>query len=109
MAKLTESTSYADAQRAWSAAGPGERFDGDRERLNITHECVDRWAAADPARVAVRLAYADGTRQEIAFGALAATSARFAHWLRAQGIATGERVAIMLEPSPPFYAALFGA
>src|SRR5207245_2617898 len=40
---------------------------------------------------------------------LAAWSSRFAHWLDGQGVARGERVAIMLEPSLPFYGALFGA
>jgi acetyl-CoA synthetase len=48
-------------------------------------------------------------RQEIGFDQLAGLSARFAHWLAARGIAPGDRVAIMLEPSLPFYAALFGA
>src|SRR5690606_12808446 len=35
-------------------------------------------------------------------------SSRFAHWLQAQGISPGERVAIMLEPSRAFYVAMFG-
>ena len=33
---------------------------------------------------------------------------RFANWLVANGIGKGDRVAIMLEPSLAFYAALFG-
>jgi hypothetical protein len=36
MTQLTEYTSHAD-----------------RDRLNITHDCIDRWAA-DPSRVAIR-------------------------------------------------------
>ncbi len=35
-------------------------------------------------------------------------SSRFAHWLDEMGVRAGDRVAIMLEPSLPFYAALFG-
>jgi acetyl-CoA synthetase len=106
MSRLTDYTSHADAQRHFSGAGLWALFDGDRERLNIAHECVDRWEAD---RVAVRLAYATGTTEEITFGALAAWSSRFAHWLVGQGVQPGDRVAIMLEPSLPFYAALFGA
>ena len=51
MAKLTELTSYADAQAQCSTEKLWELFDGDRERLNIAHECIDRHATSD--RVAV--------------------------------------------------------
>jgi acetyl-CoA synthetase len=105
--KLTEFTSYADAQRHFSSLRLWDLFDGTRERLNIASECVDRHAA--PGRVALRVAHADGSDETITFAELAAWSARFAHWLSAQGVAAGDRVAIMLEPSLLFYAALFGA
>ena len=35
-------------------------------------------------------------------------SSQFAHYLRDRGVQPGDRVGIMLEPSPAFYAALFG-
>ena len=108
MSRLTDFSSYADAQRHFSGAGLWALFDGDRARLNIAHECVDRWAAG-PDRTALRIAYGDGSTEEIGFHALSAWSSRFAHWLVRWGIEPGDRVAIMLEPSLPFYAALFGA
>ena len=46
--------------------------------------------------------------RSLTFAALSAWAARFAHWLTAKGVKPGDRVAIMLEPSLPFYAALFG-
>jgi acetyl-CoA synthetase len=107
MLKLTDYVTYADAQRRFSTARLWELFDGNRQRLNIAHECVDRYAS--PARVAVRVAHADGRDETIGFAELAAWSSRFAHWLAAEGVTQGDRVAIMLEPSLPFYAALFGA
>jgi acetyl-CoA synthetase len=107
MPKLTECTTYADAQRLFSTARLWELFDGSRERLNIGHECVDRYATL--GRVALRIAHADGTDETITFIELSAWSSRFAHWLDAEGVGPGDRVAIMLEPSLPFYAALFGA
>ena len=107
MARLTEYTSYADAHRHFSAAALWELFDGDRQSLNIAHECVDRWA--ETGRVAVRVAHADGRDEAFTFAELSAWSSRFAHWLAVRGVAPGDRVAIMLEPSVAFYAALFGA
>ena len=57
----------------------------------------------------MRIAHADGRDEAISFRDIAEWSSRFAHWLAAQGVAPGDRVAIMLEPSLAFYAALFGA
>jgi acetyl-CoA synthetase len=105
--KLTDFTSYADAQRHFATAGLWDLFDGTREQLNIASECVDRHAT--PGRIALRVAHADGHDETITFTELATWSARFAHWLAAEGVQSGDRVAIMLEPSLPFYAALFGA
>ena len=109
MSRLTDYTSYADAQRHCNGAALWALFDGDRSRLNIAHECLDRWADQTPDRTALRIAYADGHDEAIGFGTLSAWSSRFAHWLDRLGIVPGERVAIMLEPSLAFYAALFGA
>jgi acetyl-CoA synthetase len=107
MPTLTDYTTYADAHRHFTPAALWELFDGTRESLNLAHECVDRHAAT--GRVAVRVAHADGRDETVSFRELSAWSARFAHWLAARGIAPGDRVAIMLEPSLAFYAALFGA
>jgi acetyl-CoA synthetase len=109
-AKLTDFTSYADAHRHFSKEALWDLFDGDRARLSIAHECLDRH---DPARIAVRIAHDDGTSEAHSFGALSELSNRFANWLTdpetGKGVGAGERVAIMLEPSLEFYAALFGA
>ena len=104
--RLTGYTSYADAQTHFSRAALWELVDGSRERLNIAHECVDRHP---PERTAVRIAFADGRDEAYTFGELAAWSSRFAHFLAREGVQAGERVAIFLEPSLPFYVALFGA
>jgi acetyl-CoA synthetase len=105
--KLTDYVSYADAQREFSSVRLWDLFDGNREHLNIAHECVDRHAAT--GRVALRVAHADGTDETITFQTLSAWSSRVAHWLAAENVQRGDRVAIMLEPSRFFYAALFGA
>ena len=104
--RLTDAVRHADALRLFSRERLWELFDGQAQGLNIGHECLDRHP---PRRIAVRIARADGTRTAHTFGALARASARCAHWLQAQGVRPGDRVAIMLEPSLAFYAALFGA
>src|SRR5262249_18791541 len=106
VAKLTDFTRYADAQARFSPDKLWELFDGDRLRLNIAHECIDRHVArSDPAVIVV---HADGSDEVVSFADIAQGSARFAHWLAAQGVGPGDRVAIMLEPSRAFYVALFG-
>ena len=107
MGKLTDYTSYADAQRFCSTDKLWELFDGDRETLNIAHECIDRHAAGD--RAAVIVVNTDGSEETLTFADLSQASSRFAHYLVATGVQPGDRVAVMLEPSRAFYVALFGA
>ena len=106
MTSLTAYTSYADAQAHFAGAKLWDLFDGDRESLNIAHECIDRHA--DGERIAVVVIHADGRDESLSFRQISEESARFAHWLAAQGIEAGDRVAIMLEPSRAYYAAMFG-
>ena len=105
---LTDYTSYADAQLHFASERLWELFDGNREHLNIAHECIDRHAV-DAHRVATRIANADGRDEALSFRAIAEASSRYAHWLAEMGVAPGDRVAIMLEPSLAFYASLFGS
>lgn len=107
MTKLTEYTDYADAQRAYSSEKLWELFDGNRQQLNIAHECIDRHVEGD--RNAVIVVHADGPDEILSFRTLAEDSSRFAHFLASQGVQSGDRIAIMLEPSRPFYVAIFGA
>jgi len=107
MTKLTETLSYADAQALCAPDKLWELFDGNREHMNIAHECIDRHAdKAEPAIILVRAAGGDET---YSFRQIAEQSSRFAHYLAEQGIRPGDRVAVMLEPSLPFYVAMFGA
>ena len=106
MPMLTDYSSYADAQRHCSKERLWELFDGDRANLNIAHECLDRHPRE---RLAVRIALAEGGSESFRYGELSDWSGRFANYLRALGIAPGDRVALMLEPSLAFYTALYGA
>jgi acetyl-CoA synthetase len=103
---ILEIRSAGAARERFSWDALWDLFDGDRRRLNLAHECVDRHAGRGTA---LRLQFADGRREEHDFATLAAWSSRFAHFLEREGIERGDRVAIMLEPSLAFYGALFGA
>lgn len=111
MTSLTAYTSYADAQAHFSSAKLWELFDGDREALNIAHECIDRHVGSHEGseRTAVIVVHAEGHDEILSYRQISQDSARFAHWLAGQGIQPGDRVAIMLEPSRAFYMAVFGA
>jgi acetyl-CoA synthetase len=106
MKRLTDYLSYADAQAQFAPEKLWDLFDGDREWLNIAHECVDRHAG--DGRDALVIAHATGDDEVITYDELSADSSRFAHFLQARGVQPGDRVAIMLEPSRAFYTAMFG-
>lgn len=108
MAKLTEYTSFADAQAHANSAALWDLFDGDRDQLNIAHEAMIRHADGS-GRAAVRIAHADGEDEILSFDQISAGASQFAHWLDANGVEKGDRIAFMLEPSLPFYVCLFGA
>jgi len=108
MSRLTDYTTYADAQRHFAADKLWELFDGNRAQLNIAHECIDRYAAVTD-RAAIVVAHADGRDESLSFAEISRASSQFANCLIERGVQPGDRVAVMLEPSKPFYVAIFGA
>ena len=106
MTQLTDYTSYADAQENFSSEKLWALFDGDREFLNIAHECVDRYATSH--QTAVIVLRADGPDEVISYQTLTERSSQVAHFLQTQNVQAGDRVAVMLEPSLAFYACLYG-
>jgi acetyl-CoA synthetase len=67
---------------------------------NIGIEVCDRWAALSPDKLALIHVRPDGRRDDLTYGWLRETSNRLAHALRANGIARGDRVAILLPQGP---------
>src|SRR4029078_10541774 len=85
MTRLTAYTSYADAQAHFASARLWELFAGDRERINIAHECIERQVCRD--KTAVIVVRADGGDEILSYRRISEDSSRFAHWLRAKGVA----------------------
>ena len=67
---------------------------------NIGVEVCDRWAAAEPGRIALVHVRPDGRSDDISYGWLRETSNRLANALAAHGVARRDRVAILLPQSP---------
>jgi acetyl-CoA synthetase len=106
MSGLIGTSSYQQANAYFSWDQLWSLFDGDREQLNIAHECLDRHP---PDRVAARIAHAGGAREELSFGELSRATSQCAHLFESIGIGAGDRVAVMMQPSAGFYISLFGA
>src|SRR5665811_1577252 len=74
-------------------------------RYNIGVDVCDRWAQAEPNRLAILHVRPDGGEDAITYGWLRETSNRLANVLRAHGVARGDRVAILLPQAPEVAAA----
>ncbi|MCC6949610.1 MAG: acyl-CoA synthetase [Bradyrhizobiaceae bacterium] len=68
-------------------------------RYNIGVDACDKWAAEDPARVAIFVQGAKGL-EPVTYGTLRGQSNRLANALTAHGFARGDRVAILLPQTP---------
>src|SRR5262249_40110212 len=62
---------------------------------NIGVEVCDRWAAAEPDRVALVHIAPNGRSERISYGWLRDTSNRLANALAAHGVSRGDRVAML--------------
>lgn len=64
--------------------------------FNLSAACVDRWAAEDPDRLALRSHRENGGTTELTFGELAEEVGRLAGAMTAMGVARGDAVAVYL-------------
>src|SRR5262249_28791025 len=97
---------YDEGMRAFTWSKLWDLFDGDDAQMNLAHECIDRHRHRGPA---ISVKFADGHSEHYDFAALSDDTGRFANWLGRRGIAKGDRVAIIVDPSRAFYVGLFGA
>src|SRR5215468_9065630 len=105
MLPLTEITTYDDVMRLFSWDRLWALFDGDRDSMNLAHECLDRHRDQGPA---ISAKFADGHNEHYDYATLTDLSGRFANWLTTLGIGHGDRVAIVLDPGKAFYVSPFG-
>ena len=77
-------------------------------RLNIAHNCLDRWAG-DPARIACIWESENGETRSVTFAELRNEANRVANGLRALGLESGDRVALCLPMVPEILSILYGS
>src|SRR6201989_1674625 len=75
------------------------------KRYNIAADVCDKHPRDKPAMIWERF---DGERRELDWGALQDLSNQAAHVLRDHGVDAGERVAVVLPPTPETAAIFFG-
>jgi acetyl-CoA synthetase len=77
-------------------------------RLNIVHNCLDKWAGtATDTRPAIRWEGEEGVSRTLTYAELRADTNRCANALRSLGVAKGDRVALFLPMGPELAAAFF--
>jgi acetyl-CoA synthetase len=84
---------------SWEAMRANFRWPRIR-RYNIAHEICEKWAKAEPDRVALKYLRPDGDLAKYSYAELSRASARLANALRARGVERGDRVAILLPQTP---------
>jgi acetyl-CoA synthetase len=75
-------------------------------RLNIVHNCLDRWA--DSGRLACIWEGENGETRSVTFSSLQAEADKVANAVRALGLEPGDRVALCLPMVPEILSILYG-
>jgi acetyl-CoA synthetase len=102
-----QSSPYADFVTRFQAQDVAALLSGDLETgLNVCYECCDRHAHTE--QVALYWEGHDGQSSVHTFAELRERSARFAHFLQAQGIQPGDRVACLLPRIPELLVVALG-
>jgi acetyl-CoA synthetase len=92
---MAESYQQACAEHEWRVP----------ERYNIAADVCDRHPRAKPAMIWERY---DGATRELTWGELQDLANQAAHLLREHGVGKGDRVAVVLPPTPEAAAIFFG-
>src|SRR5574340_81222 len=96
---------YEEAKEKFDWKERWSLFDGNNERFNIGHECIDRHPGSD---VAIRIKFDTGKSESYTFAEFSKYTSQFAHFLERSGINFGDRVALLLFPTIQFYVGMFG-
>ena len=74
-------------------------------KVNLAHQCVDRWAGSTPDEPAVVWEGEEGAVRSVSYAELRAMADRLAHGLRSIGVGRGDRVGIYMPMAPETVAA----
>ncbi|MFQ5710722.1 MAG: acyl-CoA synthetase [Candidatus Geothermarchaeales archaeon] len=99
-------STYEDAEKNFKWSEKWGVFEGNRENFNITHECIDRHVGKG---MALRIKFDDGSSEAYTFKEISRYTSQFANAIDGVGVGSGDRVAVMIEPSLEFYVGMLGA
>jgi acetyl-CoA synthetase len=74
-------------------------------RINLAHNCVDRWAERTPEAIAILWEGEEGSVRTVTYAELRRMADRLANGLRALGVGRGDTVGIFLPMAPETVAA----
>src|SRR5437016_4884580 len=74
-------------------------------KVNLAHNCVDKWADRTPERIAVIWEGEEGLIRRVTYGELRGMADRLAGGLRELGVALGDAVGIFMPMAPETVAA----
>src|SRR6266540_5542511 len=74
-------------------------------KVNLAHNCLDRWAERTPEHVAVLWEGEDGSVRRVTYRELLSMTNRLANGLRSLGLGMGDTVGIFMPMSPEIVAA----
>jgi acetyl-CoA synthetase len=74
-------------------------------RINLAHNCVDRWAERTPEKPAVLWEGEDGAVRRVSYAELRSMANRLAGGLRELGVEAGDRVGVFMPMAPETIAA----
>src|SRR5216683_85064 len=100
-------TSYETFLSTFRVEDLSSHFAGNLQTgMNVCYECCDRYAGTN--KIALFWESKDGRSATYTFDELQALSARFANFLREQGIGPGDRVAALLPRIPELFVVVLG-
>jgi acetyl-CoA synthetase len=76
-------------------------------RINLAHNCVDRWAGRTPEAAAILWEGEDGAVREVTYAELRRTTDALAHRLQELGLGNGDTVGVFMPMAPEAVAAMF--
>jgi acetyl-CoA synthetase len=76
-------------------------------RLNIVHNCLDRWQSTD--RTAILAEDETGRMHAVPFAQLSRDACRLANHLKSMGVEAGDRIALVMPMMPETVVALYAA
>ena len=91
MTHLLELDNYDSIQSEFSSKLLWDLFDGNKDYMNLAHECLDRHSGKGRA---ISVKHDSGDIEHLDYDELITSTSQFAHQLEKSGIKYGERVAI---------------